>query len=117
MPGFLPYRTDERRVDFPIQMEGRMEGGLTVTNLRGGTPRPSPEVSWVGARGNVDRVPIHRPKPVHVVVMSQHVILVSVNENIPLNVFLVLLQWVISCDYFVMICIAAVLLRIYCIDV
>lgn len=42
----------------------------------------------VGRRGSsADRVPIHRPAPVHVRVLSQHVILVPVNENIPLNVF------------------------------
>lgn len=53
---------------------------------------------------------------VHVLQIRLKMIPIFVNEYIPLRVS-VTLQWVISCAHFLMICIAAVLLRIYCIDV
>lgn len=102
----------------PPEPDGDHHWRLNVTDeLRaawsnGGGP-PSPR--WAGGPPfpSMGRGPL----PVHVPVMSRDVIS-RISEWIHTSQrVLVILQWVISRGYFLMICIAAVLLRIYCIDV
>lgn len=83
-------------------------------------PLPWLKITWLKVRvaWSEDRVLIHQTPSVHVLVMSQDVISSISKWKHTSQSVLVILQWVISRGYFfLMICIAAVLLRIYCIDV
>lgn len=93
--------------------------GTDSVTLPGAPPLARLKMTRVGVRvaWSEDRVFIHWSPSVHVLVMSQDVIS-SISEWLHTSwSVLVILQWVISRGYFLMICIAAVLLRIYCIDV